>query len=66
MVLISDGTSIRASNAAAQLGPEDTKGASGKSEDAEGQLTEKRIAAALISISKVAKVDIVARVAAGR
>jgi hypothetical protein len=42
VVLISDGTSIRASNAAAQLGPEDTKGARGKSEDAEGQFTGNR------------------------
>ena len=44
MVLISDGTSIKASNGAAQLGLEDTKGAYGTYEDAEGQLTENRAA----------------------
>ena len=40
MVLISDEASISASNAVAQLGPEDTKGACGKSEDAEGNSQE--------------------------
>ena len=44
MVLISDEASISASNAVAQLGPEDTKGAYGTYEDAEGQLTENRAA----------------------
>ena len=44
MGLISDGTSIKASNGAAQLGLEDTKGAYGTYEDAEGQLTENRAA----------------------
>jgi hypothetical protein len=44
VVLISDGTSIKASNGAAQLGLEDTKGAYGTYEDAEGQLTENRAA----------------------
>jgi hypothetical protein len=42
VVLISNEASISASIAAAQLGQEDSKGACGKLEDAEGQFTGNR------------------------